>query len=305
MVVMYEFLPIAACNMCGSPSGGHKVLGRRLNRSQGLFPWSKPGVAVTVYRCRVCGLVYPNPMPVPTGVSDHYDVPPEEYWREEYFTEDPAYYSSQIDRYRALSGKPQTGLTALDIGAGIGKGMRALARAGFITYGVEPSEHFRETAIRRNTIPPEKIQHSTIEESSYPDSSFDFITFLAVLEHLFDPASILAKVVRWLRPDGLMVIEVPSADYLLNRMARWVYRLTGCDFVANLSPMHPPYHLYEFSVKSFYMHCKTGGYQIVATNVIPAPTYLPTTFRFLDRPLHWLMSRTRTEMQNEIWISRG
>ncbi|HRH36934.1 MAG TPA: hypothetical protein PK760_01230, partial [Flavobacteriales bacterium] len=76
----YRFVPVERCIMCGSPSAGHKVMGRRLNRSHGRNPKKLTGISTTVVRCSACKLVYSNPQPVPFDIQDHYGMPPESYW---------------------------------------------------------------------------------------------------------------------------------------------------------------------------------------------------------------------------------
>jgi 2-polyprenyl-3-methyl-5-hydroxy-6-metoxy-1,4-benzoquinol methylase len=43
----------------------------------------------------------------------------------------------------------------------------------------------------------------------FPEAHFDFITFGAVLEHLYDPSMSIHKAMSWLKPSGIMHIEVP------------------------------------------------------------------------------------------------
>ena len=71
--------------MCGDDLTGHKILGIRLNKSQGLHPKKKTGIAVTVKKCSNCDLIYSSPMPVPFSLQDHYGIPPEQYWEPSYF----------------------------------------------------------------------------------------------------------------------------------------------------------------------------------------------------------------------------
>jgi 2-polyprenyl-3-methyl-5-hydroxy-6-metoxy-1,4-benzoquinol methylase len=49
-------------------------------------------------------------------------------------------------------------------------------------------------------IPPEKLQLGMIENIEYPKDNFDFITFGAVLEHLYDPSAAIKKAMNWLKP---------------------------------------------------------------------------------------------------------
>src|SRR4051812_28686546 len=81
----YTFDIINECNMCGSPCETHIILGSRLNQSQGKNPRKKIGITTKVVKCTACALVYSNPRPTPFSIQDHYGVPAESYWKEDYF----------------------------------------------------------------------------------------------------------------------------------------------------------------------------------------------------------------------------
>ncbi len=115
--------------MCGSLE--FKQLGMRLNHSQGFRPREVSGVAVSVKRCCDCGLVFSDPQPVPGDLSDHYGMPPEDYWQDLDWS--PDYFRTEIDTAKRLL-PFRSGMTALDIGAGLGKAMRSLTNAGFETW---------------------------------------------------------------------------------------------------------------------------------------------------------------------------
>ena len=83
------------------------------------------------------------------------------------------------------------------------------------------------------------------------DNSFDFITFGAVLEHLYDPAFALDRAMKWLKPGGIIQAEVPSADHLMSKLLNFYFKLRGTNYVTHISPMHSPFHLYEFTPRSF------------------------------------------------------
>ena len=63
----YNFKDITECEMCGAVSSNHKVMGMRLNTSQGKNPKKKIGIAVGVMRCTNCALIYSSPQPIPNG----------------------------------------------------------------------------------------------------------------------------------------------------------------------------------------------------------------------------------------------
>lgn len=250
VIKKYLFEEVETCEMCGDKTQNHRILGQRLNQSQGLNPKKKTGISVSVMKCSNCGLIYCQPLPVPNHINDHYAVPPEDYWTNDYFEWTPQYFAKQIETVKKILPFHE-GMTALDIGAGIGKSMLSLQNAGFDAYGFEPSQPFYERAISKMGIPLEKLKMGTIEELEYPEHSFDFITFGAVAEHLYHPASAIEKALKWLKPNGIIHIEVPSAKYFMSGIYNLFFKLRGTNYVTNLSPMHMPYHIYEFDLNSF------------------------------------------------------
>lgn len=296
----YLFRDIESCNMCGSSAALHKIIGKRLNRSQGKNPCKKTGITTTVVRCTVCGLVFSNPQPIPFDLMEHYGIPPESYWVNEYFKVDQNYFKNEIIQLKKMIDF-KVGMKALDIGAGLGKCMIVLSEAGFKSYGFEPSLPFYERAIEKMGIGTERLKFSSMEDAVYPSNTFDFITFGAVLEHLYNPSDSIVKAIQWLNPGGIIHIEVPSSNWLINSIANLFYRLTFTDYVANISPMHIPFHLYEFNIKSFSEHAKKHNYEIANHEYYVCDTYLP---KFMDFFLKPYMKWTNTGMQLCVWIKK-
>lgn len=296
----YHFRTVDHCNMCGSPTGSHKVLGKRLNQSQGKNPRKKTGIATTVVKCRHCGLIYSKPQPVPFDLHDHYGIPPEEYWGEQHFIVDESYFQAEIATAKKLIDFKE-GMKSLDIGAGLGKAMIALQKAGFESHGFEASKPFYERAVSKMGISPDKLKQQMLENADYPDDNFDFITFGAVLEHLYDPSESITKAMKWLKPGGVMQIEVPSSDWLIAKIINLFYWLKRTDYVSNLSPMHEPFHLYEFGLKSFQQHASKYGYELAFHEYYVCQTYMPRIADFLLKPY---MKWTNTGMQLCVWLRK-
>lgn len=300
----YRFAYSTSCNMCAAGPEVQTFFGRRLDQRQGYRPKRTPGLSISIFRCRECGLIYPNPMPIPETIEQHYDIAPEEYWPDRNVEREAEwdYRPAQIGIFQRLSRTDPHGCSALDIGAGAGATMKALQRAGFEVHGIEPSPSFRRAAIERTGIPEARIQPVAIETARFPESSFDFINFGAVLEHIVDPAAALRKSVGWLKPDGLMYVEVPSSAFLLSRLVRWFYRLTAAgDYVINTCPMHAPFHLYEFGLESFLLHGYKAGYSVAFHEYYPCASYMPTR---LVEPFNRLMGWTRTGMLIAVWLRK-
>lgn len=287
--------------MCGASTEQAKVLGRRMNCSQGVRPKRKVGISTTIMQCRSCTLIFANPLPVPFNISQHYGTPPEEYWHQNYFQIDENYFKPQIETFLKLYGKSEN-LQALDIGAGVGKCVKALENSGFTAYGLEPSEPFYTRALEKTKISPEKLTLTSLEDAEYADEQFDFITFGAVLEHLYDPSSSILKSLKWLKPEGLIHLEVPSSMWLTNKIYNLIYRIQGLDYVGNISPMHNPFHLYEFGLKSFKIHAEKNGYKIARHQFMVCDTFLPKVLDSIVKPI---MKKTDMGMQLEIWLRKS
>src|SRR5687768_6197236 len=100
----YQFVPVESCNMCGAGRAKHRMLGMRLNRSQGRNPRSVPGIAVAVMQCTVCDLIFSDPQPIPGSLADHYGTPAESYWNSQYFEYNPEYFAHEISVAKSLLG---------------------------------------------------------------------------------------------------------------------------------------------------------------------------------------------------------
>lgn len=298
----YSFANVTHCAMCGASSADGRIIGMRMDGRQGGSPRHVSGIGVTIRRCGNCSLHYADPLPIPATLDQHYGVAPETYWTADKFISSPTYFRREIDAAKRMltqDRKPR----ALDIGAGLGKAMIALERAGFTAFGIEPTAKFRDRAIEHFGIAPDRLALTSIEDADFAPDTFDFITFGAVLEHLYEPAASIEKALSWLRPGGIIQAEVPSSDHLMQRITNAFFRLRGTNYVTNLSPLHSPFHLYEFGLRSFQRHAERAGYEIAeyyyrVCSIRHAP-------KFLHAPLRWWMERTGTGMQLTVYLRKA
>ncbi len=135
---------------------------------------------------------------------------------------------------------PPEGRRALDVGCGNGLMLRYLRFLGYEPWGVEISEWAAEYA--RTRVGEPRVTTGTLDAAAYPDGHFRLVTLVHVLEHLDEPAPMLAEIRRVLEPGGLFYVEVPSSerdpgDYLVGDHF-WFYcvdalryLLTGAGFV--------------------------------------------------------------------------
>ena len=278
--------------MCAAPSSSFRVLGLRLNRSQGRNPRGVTGAGVTIVRCRKCGLVFPNPQPIPPRIEDHYDMPGEAYWGDT--RAKPEVTPAALAHWQKLRAQTtsECAPSALDVGVGSGFTAKAMIAAGFDVFGFEPIPQFRELALEALELPADRIAACGIEDADYPPTTFDLVNFGAVLEHLYDPSMSLQKALSWLKPGGLIVLEVPSGDWLLAKIVNAFFRLRLTSYVTHCSPMHSPFHLYEFTRETFRYNGMRLGYTIVTANFdVGGVTVLP---KFVQRLLNPVMRQTST-----------
>lgn len=296
--MVYNFRHISTCPFCRSAK--FKLLGRRLNGRQGFFPGRKKGITVSVARCRLCGLIFSDPLPVPESIQNHYGVSPELYWKPEYFNFSELNNNGIIRWMKQICDIPP-GSTVLDIGAGIGKNMEAFEKQGYEVYGIEPSESFYRLATEKTGIRKDRLSLCSIEDSDFSSNSFNVILMSAVLEHIYEPAAALTKAISWLKPGGLLFVEVPSSKWLLSRLANFFYKIRFIDYVTNLSPMHEPYHLYEFTKKTFDIHSVNNDYEVIACRNNVCETFLPPLFDVIARKI---MKISGTGMEIALWLRK-
>jgi SAM-dependent methyltransferase len=95
----------------------------------------------------------------------------------------------------------------LDVGCGPGLLLREFRRLGWRCEGTELSEASAERARR---LAAARVHVGALTTLHLPGARFDAIVLWHVLEHLPDPARVLAEVARLLRPGGVALIGVPN-----------------------------------------------------------------------------------------------
>lgn len=158
-----------------------------------------------VAQCCECGLRYVNPQPTTQELIDFYTRYDDgDQWREgeESFNRG---VRDAILRFRNSG-------SVLDIGAGSGNFLDCMKKAGFSTFGVEPSETGSNYARTHHGI---EVFHGMLDDylANGPRQSFDVITLLNVLEHFTEPKKTLDRLRPRMNDGGLLVVVVPDARF--------------------------------------------------------------------------------------------
>ena len=169
-------------------------------------------------RCSGCGMVYVTPRLKETIAHDLYSeadytefykiklIPSIDYRRD----------ILAVNKYRQIAKlMPHRG-RVLDIGSGLGEVLSVFKENGWDCLGVEFNEFAAGFARERFGL---NIINTSIYDFS-GDEKFDVIMLWGVLEHFFSPLDVLKKARQLLNDDGLLLLEVPSADSFLVRYAQ-------------------------------------------------------------------------------------
>lgn len=97
----------------------------------------------------------------------------------------------------------------LDVGCGAGLFFDTLAQFGEVE-GIESDP----PSVSRSGRWQSRITVGSLDERFQPPASYDLITFLDVLEHVEDPASMLRRAGELLVADGKVLITVPAFKWL-------------------------------------------------------------------------------------------
>ena len=164
-------------------------------------------------------------------------------------------------------------------------------------------EHSLEFAIKHSELSniSNKLHKTDFSHADFKEASVDFIFFEA-FQHISNPDEGLKKAMTWLRPKGIIYLEVPSGNWLMAKIINKYYWLRGTDFITNLSPLSGNYTNFEFTHKSFEQNSKLNGYKILQHEYIPCET----TFKGItNKFLQYVMHISNTGMQLGIYLQKA
>jgi SAM-dependent methyltransferase len=254
-----------SCPICERP-GAKRAVGRR----GGAAHAAGLGVECRIARCRGCGLLFPDPMPVPAaGLGQHYEVAPDEYFQQHDSAEKAGAARALLAQAEQLAGGRGR---VLDIGSGRGEVLVAAREAGWEAVGVEPSPTFAEHAARRSGV---EVRREPVERCDFDAGSFDAVILGAVLEHLYNPDETIREVARVLRPGGVLFVDVPNEEGLYFRLGNLYQRLRGRDWCVNLAPTFEPFHVFGFGPRSLRALLAKHGLGVLVWRVYGGRSMVP------------------------------
>ncbi len=249
------------CNLCGADNftDYYKQMDYRfLETPRDLF---------TLVKCNECGLIYLNPRPDKEYLQVFY---PDAFYQGR--TLDKENRSGLLKRFVdsvdlvtvrrkqaikekvsiVINNSPEKVGRILDIGSAAGEFLFAMKKKGWDVMGTEMSATMCEYVQKTYDISCINTDINDLGADELEANSFDVITLWATLEHLYDPKMALKLCHQSLKPGGKIVILVPNANSLEEKLFR----------KSNPNIIDIPRHFYHFNVESINKYFTDVGFEI-------------------------------------------
>jgi len=164
-----------------------------------------------------------------TGERTLPDVPAENYW----FRRHEAVYE--------WIGARAVGKRVIDMACGEGYGSEVLSRSAAAVLGVDANLEAYEHARLRYRRDNLRFERGMVETHGQP-ASYDVVVFLQTIEHVLDPAAVLAHLRSLLATGGVAYVSTPNVLTLAPR---------GAPRSGN------PWHLREYRAEEFEALCRS------------------------------------------------
>ncbi len=165
-----------------------------------------------------------------TGERTLPDVPAENYW-----------YRRHLVVYEWIA-RRVGGRSVLDMACGEGYGAMVLAGSAAAVVGVDANPEAHEHARLRYRAPNLRFARGLVETWGQANS-FDAVVFLQTIEHVQDPAAVLAHFKALLKPGGVAYISTPNLLTLAP---------PGAEKSEN------PWHIKEYRAEEFTALCQAS-----------------------------------------------
>jgi len=226
-----------SCPICGQ--GGAQLWLRAPDRFHGRQD------NYTLVKCPTCSLVWLSNPPAPSEMHLHYT----DAYHKLISAAGENSRDRWQDRIQTLRQYKQGG-TLLDLGCSSGGFLGFFRGDSWKLYGIEMSA---SCAARAEVRTGARVFVGDILDAPFPAASFDVITCFDVLEHLYEPTRITARVSEWLKPGGIFYVQVPNVDSAEARV-----------FGSYWHGLELPRHLFHYSPASLRLLAESAGLREVS-----------------------------------------
>lgn len=237
--------------------------------------------------CKICGFKHLDPIPMDEEIKEFYRKKyyskakrrgkckeaklisegqkreTELKWLRETTYKDRFYY---FELYTKTICKPKR---ILDIGCGTGDFLKYMEEAGWIGFGMEPSE---DAFNKAKSLGLENVYNMTLQKFAEINSNFkgyfDAVNLMDILHHIPNPKKILETCKKFLKLNGIICVEDPNefnplqlqAQKMLNKKMWWIV---------------PPEHINYFDFQTHEELLKKLGFEpLLRTTDFPMELFL-------------------------------
>jgi 2-polyprenyl-3-methyl-5-hydroxy-6-metoxy-1,4-benzoquinol methylase len=236
-------MALVTCNVCGADD--YTVV----------FP---KGVAQVhrIVRCNKCSLMYANPQElIDCNEFAEYEKKAQTEEFKQYLDKQSVQLPDNLRVLDVLNGMFSRRGHLLEIGSYLGIFLDRIRSAGWQVTGLEPFHTVAEYSRKTYGL---NVVEKLLPEAQFPDSDFDVVIMLHVIEHLPNPAEYVREIRRILKPGGMLVVETPRFDSLMFKvMGRRERSLSNCDG-----------HIYFFTVPSLSALVERNGFKVERVDLV-------------------------------------
>jgi 2-polyprenyl-3-methyl-5-hydroxy-6-metoxy-1,4-benzoquinol methylase len=167
----------------------------------------------------------------------------------------------------------------LDVGCGRAALGAAIRELGWEVWGLEQSGEACKTAQSRvDRLLEADLHDNRLVREQLGDTRFDALVFSDVLEHVYDPRTVLETYLHYVRPGGKVFISVPNAVVWTNRFQLMIGRVRYTD-----TGIMDRTHIRFFTFRTAQELARAAGCRIerVASTPYLARAVLPLVKRLL------------------------
>jgi SAM-dependent methyltransferase len=261
------------CPLCGGTPVFHFMT------APDRFHWRKD--EYRLLRCPKCGCVWLTDAPRPDEMSVHYD---EDYHKAIVAAgETSALLRWRRPREQILKNKQ--GGNILDVGCSSGGFLGTMRGNSWKLFGIE-MEAF--TAEKARVATGAEVFVGDALDAPFITDTFDVITCFDVLEHVYEPRKLLAKILDWLKPGGIFLTALPNIH-------SWEARVLGTYWYG----LELPRHLFHFSPKSLRHLATSVGLKEISI-LTPGTSYVERSASYLFSEVIQKMGISPTPMAKEL-----
>jgi len=224
--------------------------------------WMDDGPSTRYRRCHVCRTVYASPRA--SRVSRH-------RWLHETFSLGHSAIEIAAGRHGALAAEAailqrlKSSGSILDIGCDLGVLFEWFSGREWQRHGVELSP---SAATYASSTYSAQVFAGTLCQAAYPAAQFDLVTMIDMLYYVDNPKDDLREVVRVLKPNGFLAIEITGQAYQLTRSRGPLCMLLDRRWTRLQSSSSYLFWPHPGGLLRLLQDC---GFQVVAWHVIPSP----------------------------------